>query len=249
MKRFRARRATKAAVAALGVLATVAVATGARSGPVRADRDARRRPFVRDQDRRSAARLRADCRDRRPWHLRHLLHVQGRRPRPPAAAAGAVVDGVQGREDVRLQPAEERALRRRDAAHRGRRRLLVQTAHQPQGQPVLPARRSHGVVAREVHGHPEVEDPERGAAVDPDEHVARDRELEARAEARRHGRAGCRQERQGRAMAELRGLPRRGQRPVPACSATARRRRSRSSRTRGTGGRTRRSSRRSSCGT
>ena len=32
MNRFRARRATKAGVAVLGVLATVAVATGARSG-------------------------------------------------------------------------------------------------------------------------------------------------------------------------------------------------------------------------
>ena len=188
MKRFRARGRPRLRSPPWEFSRRSRSRLGARTGPVRADRNARRRPFVRDQDRRSTARFRADCRHRRPWHLRHVLHLQGRRSRAPASAAGAVVDGVQGREDVRLQSAAERALRRRDAAHRGRRRLLVQTAHQPQGQPVLPSRRRHGVVARPVHGHSEVEGSERGAAVDPDQHVARDRELEARAEARRYSR-------------------------------------------------------------
>ncbi len=43
----------------------------------------------------------------------------------------------------------------------------------------------------QVHGRSALEDPEHGAPVDPGEHVARDRELEARQEARRHDAAGA----------------------------------------------------------
>ena len=46
----------------------------------------------------------------------------------PRAAARAVVEGDRGREDVRLQAAQERPLRRRHAADVGRRRLLVPAA-------------------------------------------------------------------------------------------------------------------------
>ena len=42
-----------------------------------------------------------------------------------------------------VQPAPERPLRGRDAAHGRGRRLLVQASHQPQGEPLLPARRRH----------------------------------------------------------------------------------------------------------
>ena len=62
----------------------------------------------------------------------------------------------------------------------------------------------------QVHGRAALDHPGDGAAVDPDEHVARDRQLEARAQARRHFRGRRGQERQGRAVAELRSLPRRG---------------------------------------
>ena len=173
-------------------------------------RDARRRPLLRDQDSRSPACLRADGFDCRPRYLRHVLHVQGRRPGAPDTAARPLVDGVQGREDICLQPSEERPLRGRNAAHLRRRRLLVSAPDQPQGQPVFPARRRHRLGAWQVHGRAALDHPGDGAAVDPDEHVARDRQLEARAQARRHFRGRCGQERQGRAVAELGSLPRRG---------------------------------------
>ena len=76
---------------------------------------------------------------------------------------------------------EERPLRGRDAAHCRGRRLLVQPADQPQGQPVVPAGRRHRLVrAGKYTVVLQLEGAERGAAVDPDEHVARDRQLEAR---------------------------------------------------------------------
>jgi hypothetical protein len=82
----------------------------------------------------------------------------------------------------------------------------------------LPARRSHRLGGREVHGHSSLEDTERGASVDPDEHLPRRRELEARAQARWNERGRRRQERQGGEVAELVGVPRCGQWPVPAAA-------------------------------
>ena len=52
-----------------------------------------------------------------------------------------------GREDVHVPAQAERPLRRRDAAHLGRRRLLAEPADQPEGQPGVPARRHHGLGA------------------------------------------------------------------------------------------------------
>ena len=51
---------------------------------------------------------------------------------------------IDGREDVHLPAQAERPLRERHAADVGRRRLLAAAAGQPEGQPVVPARRRHG---------------------------------------------------------------------------------------------------------
>ena len=185
---------------------------------VGSDRDARHRPLVRDQDRRPAARFRADCGDRRPRDLRHVLHVQGRRPRASASAARAVVDGVEGCEDVRLQPAQERPLRRRHAAHVRRRGLLVPALDQPQGQSVVPARRRHGVARGRYTVILRSKTPNAALPAILTNTSLGHRQLEARAQARRHRRGRSRQERQGGEVAELRRLPRRGQRPVSAAA-------------------------------
>ena len=63
------------------------------------------------------------------------------------------------REDVHVPAEAERALRRRDAAHLGRRRLLAPAARQPEGQPGVPARGRHGHAGGQVHGRDALEDP------------------------------------------------------------------------------------------
>ena len=121
-------------------------------------RHLRDRQLVHDQDRRPAAGVRPDGVDRRSRDLRHPLHLQGRRSRPPGPAARLVVDGDVEREDVHVQAQEERPLRRRDAAHVGRRRLLAAAPRQPEGQPGVPARRRHGRGGRQVRGRDALED-------------------------------------------------------------------------------------------
>ena len=93
-----------------------------------------------------------------------------------------LVVGVEGRQDVHVPPEEERPLRQRHAADGGGRRLLVQPPDQPEGQP----RRSCWTASRRRRAGRytvilQVEDAGDGASFDPDEHVARRRELEARA--------------------------------------------------------------------
>ena len=66
MKGSEPAQAVIAAVAALGRSRHGRGRHGRDGRAIRGDRDARDRPFVRDQDRRSAAGVRADCADRRP---------------------------------------------------------------------------------------------------------------------------------------------------------------------------------------
>src|SRR5207244_3994731 len=108
-----------------------------RDGSLVRGRHARDRPVVRDQDRRPAARVRADGEHRQPRRLRHAVDVPGRRRRTSGSDARGVVHRVEGREDVHLQAEEERPLRGRDAADLRRRRLLVQSPDQPEGQSIL----------------------------------------------------------------------------------------------------------------
>ena len=139
MSHFTARRAAWL-LPLVGAARTRVRGRGVRREPSRRRRaDPRGRQLVHDQDHGSAARIRSDRVDHRPGDLRHAVHLQGQRPRPSDPAAREVVDGEQGREDVHLPAEEERALRRRHTAHVGGRRVLVQAAGQPEGEPVVPA--------------------------------------------------------------------------------------------------------------
>jgi peptide/nickel transport system substrate-binding protein len=64
--------------------------------------------------------------------------------------------------------------------------------------------------ARPVHRRSPVDHTGYGTAVDPDQHIARDRQLQARAQARRHLSGRRRQVRQGREVVELCGVARCG---------------------------------------
>ena len=173
--------------------------------------------------------------DRRPRHLRHALHVQGRRPRAPDAAArpswtaskDAKTFVFNLRRNVHF--ADGTPLTSADVVFSFRRLINLK------GNPsflldgvTASARGKYTVVLRSTT-------PATALPSILDEHVARDRQLEARPQARRHRRGRRGQERQGRAVAQLGRLRGRGQRAVPACSATAPPRRSRSCRTRATG--------------
>ena len=132
--------------------------TRSRARPQRSPRlaprrrlDARRRQLVHAQDVRSAARVRPDRVDHRPRDLRHALHLQEERPRPPVPLLVSSWKASNGAKTFTFQPEEERPLRERRPAHVGGRRLLAEPADQPEGQPGVPARRGRGQAARQVH--------------------------------------------------------------------------------------------------
>ena len=109
----------------------------------------------------------------------------------------------------------------------GRRRVLPAAAGQPEGQPGLSARRGDGEDRRALRAGALLGDAEHGAAGDPRQPVDGHRQLEARDRARRHGGRERGKGRQGRVVAQLVGVARRGQRPVRAAARSRRRRRSR----------------------
>ena len=180
---------------------------------------ARRRPLVRDQDGRPAAGVRADRVDRRPRHLRHAAHVQGRERLAPGPARRARLPASSGRADVHVQSAPRHRLRRRHADDGRRRRLLVPPADQPQGQPVLPARRrdrrrraagtrSSCARRRRTRRSRRSSRTRRSASS-----TRSSRARTARTDAAERGQDG-----QGRALVQLARLARRRQRPVRAAA-------------------------------
>ena len=131
--------------------------------------------------------------------LRHSPQVRGQRRGPSATLGGDRLQGNERSEDLHLHPPQGRALLGRDAADLEGRRLLVPPVDQPEGQPVLPPRRGHGVRQRPLHGRPQVEGAEPRDPCDRRQRVARSRQLRSREGERRHGCRRSRQEGQGRA--------------------------------------------------
>ena len=107
--------------------------------------DARDRQLVHDQDVGPAAGVRPDRVDRRPRRSTTRSSPTRAAISPhPIPLLVSSWKAIEEREDVHVPAQAERALRERDAAHVGRRRLLAAAAGQPEGQPGLPARRRHG---------------------------------------------------------------------------------------------------------
>ena len=77
-----------------------------------------------------------------------LLKFRGADVATPAAVRRHRLQGLERGQDLHVHAAEGRALLRRDAADGGGRRLLVPPPDQPEGQPVLPARRHYHVTPR-----------------------------------------------------------------------------------------------------
>ena len=94
--------------------------------------------------------------------LRHAAEVRGRRRRAPEPDVATLVQGVDGRQDVHVHAPQGHHVLRRHAAHLGRRRVLVQPACQPEGQPVVPARGHHDDGEGQVHRRAALDDAEPG---------------------------------------------------------------------------------------
>ena len=163
MRKITAGRVAWLVPLAAAVALVCAVAAYGVNRHARVD-DARDRQLVHDQDVGPAAGVRSDRVDHRSRALRHALHVQGRTIwLIPIPLARAVVEGDEGREDVHLPAEAERAFRRRDAVDVGRRRVLAAPSRQPQGQPVVPARRRDGEGGGRVRRRPALDDTEHGS--------------------------------------------------------------------------------------